>query len=315
MFDKPIDFLAIGDITTDAFIRLKEANVHCKIDTQACELSMKFGDKASVAASRLGLRSGLIAQVGEDQNGKDCIEVLRKEKVDSRFVRTHSGVPTNYHFVLWFEADRTILVNHVEYPYVFPKIKHAPKWIYLSSLASNTKNYHHEIGKYLLDNPEVKLAFQPGTFQMKLGIHELKDIYARTEVFICNFEEAQKILHNETRDIKKLLKEMHDNGPKIVLITDGPNGAYMYDGDHYYFMPIFPDPKPPLERTGCGDAFSSTFVAALMYGKTPLEALSWAPVNPMSVIQYVGAQEGLLNKESLEWWLQSAPAEYRPKEI
>ncbi len=332
MFDKTIDFLAIGDITTDAFIRIKEASVHCRVDTEACELCMKFGDKvpfeyvkiikavgnsanAAVAISRLGIRSALVAQIGDDQNGRDCLEGLLKEKVDSRYVKTHKGQPTNYHFVLWYEVDRTILINHVEYDYKLPVIKKAPKWIYLSSLASNTKDYHEEISDYLIKNPEVKLAFQPGTFQIKLGIKELKDIYKRTEVFICNVEEAQRLLHNETRDIKILLAELHANGPKIVLITDGPKGSYMLDGEHFYFMPIYPDPKPPVERTGCGDSFSATFVAALMLGKSPLEALVWAPVNPMSVIQYVGAQEGLLNREQIEWWLQQAPEEYKPREI
>lgn len=332
MFDKTIDFLAIGDITTDAFIRIKEANVHCKVDTEKCELCMKFGDKvpfeyvkiikavgnsanAAVAISRLGFRSALISQIGDDLNGKDCLDGLIKEKVDTRYVKSHKGMPTNYHFVLWYDVDRTILINHVEYPYKFPTIKKAPKWIYLSSLASNSKDYHKEISQYLLDNPSVKLAFQPGTFQIKLGIKELKDIYKRTEVFICNVEEAQTILHTDSRDIKTLLSEMHANGPKIVLITDGPKGSYMLDGEHFYFMPVYPDPKPPVERTGCGDSFSATFVAALMQGKSPLEALVWAPVNPMSVVQYVGAQEGLLNHENIEWWLAKAPEDYKPREI
>lgn len=335
MFDRKIDFLAIGDITTDAFIRLKEAKVNCRVDTDSCELSMKFGDKipfesvkivkavgnssnVAVAISRLGageIRSGLISQIGDDQNGKDCLEVLRQEKVDSRYIKSNKGLLTNYHFVLWYEVDRTILINHVEYNYKFPKINKKPKWIYLSSLASNTKEYHKEISTYLNENKDVKLAFQPGTFQIKLGINELKDIYKRTEVFICNFEEAQRILHTESRDIRTLLSELHANGPKIVLITDGPKGSYMLDGDHFYFMPIYPDPKTPVERTGCGDAYASTFVGALMLGKTPLEALTWAPINPMSVIQYVGAQEGLLDRENIEWWLSRAPEDYKPREI
>lgn len=332
MFERNIDFLAIGDITTDAFIRIKEASVHCKVNTEDCEICLKFADKvpfeyvkvikavgnsanAAVSVARLGINSALMAQIGNDQNGEDCLRQLAKEKVDSRYVKTHKGAPTNYHFVLWYEAERTILVNHIEYDYKLPAIRKAPKWIYLSSLASNTHEYHKEITKYLKENPEVKLAFQPGTFQMKLGINELKDIYKRTEVFICNFEESQKILHTDSRDIKTLLSEMQANGPKIVLITDGPKGAYMLDGEHFYFMPIYPDPKPPLERTGCGDSFASTFVAAMMYGKAPLEALVWAPVNPMSVVQYVGAQEGLLTKENIEWFLKAAPHEYRPKEI
>lgn len=332
MFDKNIDFLAIGDITTDAFIRLKEAKVHCEIDTNNCEISMKFADKvpfeyvkvvkavgnsanASVAVARLGINTAFMTQIGDDQNGRDCLEVMKSEKIDSRYIKTHKGKPTNYHFVLWYEAERTILINHIEYDYKLPTIKRAPKWVYLSSLASNSKSFHSEITKYLLDNPEVKLAFQPGTFQMKLGINELKDIYRRSEVFVCNVEEAQRILHTDSKDIKTLLAEMHANGPKLVLITDGPKGAYMLDGDHFYFMPIYPDPKPPLERTGCGDSFASTFVSALILGKTPLEALMWAPINPMSVVQYVGAQEGLLDQHHIEWLLANAPEDYKPREI
>lgn len=336
MFDKDIDFLAIGDITTDAFIRLKEASVHCRVDTDRCELCMRFGDKipfefvkivkavgnsanAAVCLARIGknsgLRSGLMTQVGQDENGKDCLSNLVKEKVDTRYAKIHKDMQTNYHFVLWFEADRTILINHVDYVYKLPAIKRNPKWIYLSSIGSNSKEYHKEIGDYLTKNKDVKLAFQPGTFQIKLGIKELKDVYKHTEVFICNVEEAQTILHTESREIKILLAEIHANGPKIVIITDGPKGAYMLDGDHFYFMPTYPDPKPPLERTGCGDAFASTFVAALMLGKTPLEALMWSPINPMSVVQYIGAQEGLLDRENIEWLLKNAPEDYKPREI
>ena len=160
MFDKNIDFLAIGDITTDAFIRLKEASVHCKVDTEACELCMRFGDKvpfeyikvvkavgnsanASVAVARIGaksnIRSGLITQVGDDQNGKDCITRLIEEKVDTRFANINRGMQTNYHFVLWYEADRTILINHIQYPYKLPIIRNNPKWIYLSSLKKKKK--------------------------------------------------------------------------------------------------------------------------------------------------------------------------------
>ena len=89
----------------------------------------------------------------------------------------------------------------------------------------------------------------------------------------------------------------------------------MNDGKNTYFMPTYPDEKPPYERTGAGDAFSSTFVSALALGKTPLEALLWGPVNSMSVVQYIGAQEGLLSREKLEKYLKTAPENYRPQKL
>lgn len=331
MLNRNIDFLAVGDITTDAFIRLKDAAVHCKVNQADCELCVRFGDKvpfeyvkvvkavgnaanAAVAASRLQLRSALVTNIGRDENGRDCLTELKKNNVLTDFVTTHKNKNTNYHFVLWYDADRTILVNHVDYDYRFPVVK-PPKWIYLTSLASNTFPYHMAIADYMDANPSVKLAFQPGTFQMKLGFEELKRIYNKTDVFVVNVEEAQRILNTDKRDIKQLMKDLHEHGPKIVIVTDNTNGAYMYDGDHFYTVPMYPDPRPAFDRTGCGDAFASTFVSALAMGKTPLEAFMWAPINPMSVAQFVGAQEGLLTLEQLNWWLNRAPAEFRVKEI
>jgi ribokinase len=331
MFRKQIDVLSIGDITTDAFIRLKEAEVHCKINTQDCELCVRFGDKipfesvtvvkavgnaanAAVSAARLGLNSALVTNMGSDQNGKDCLASLQHDRVITSFVKVHKGKPTNYHFVLWYDADRTILVNHVDYDYHMPDVP-PPKWVYLTSLASTTYPYHLEIADYLDKHPEVKLAFQPGTFQMKLGFEQMKRIYARSDLFVVNVEEAQRILETESRDVKTLFQGIAKHGPKLIIITDNTNGAYLFDGDHYYHIGMYPDPRPAIDRTGCGDAFASTFVSAMALGKSPLEAFTWAPVNPMSVAQFVGAQQGLLTREQLEWWIHRAPEEYRPKEI
>ena len=65
----------------------------------------------------------------------------------------------------------------------------APKWIYLSSMAASSAGFYDKITDYLEKNPSVKLAFQPGTFQLELGTDKLKKIYARTEVFAVNVEE------------------------------------------------------------------------------------------------------------------------------
>jgi sugar/nucleoside kinase (ribokinase family) len=331
MFKKKIDLLAIGDITTDAFIRLKDASIHCAVKHKEREICMPFGAKipfeyvkivravgnaanAVVGASRLGLNVALVSNMGDDENGRECLAQLQKEKVITSFVKVHDHHPTNYHFVLWYDSDRTILVNHVEYDYRFPVINE-PKWIYLTSLASGASSYHDAVADYLEAHPKVKLAFQPGTFQISLGIEGMSRIYARSEIVMMNLEEAQKILRTENRDVKALMKKIASYGPKMVAITDSSNGSYLFDGERYYHMPIYQNPKPPLERTGCGDAWASTFVSSLIMGKSPLEALVTAPVNPMSVAQFVGSQEGLLTKEQLEWWLTRAPEDYKPREM
>jgi sugar/nucleoside kinase (ribokinase family) len=325
------DFVAIGDIVTDAFIRLKDAKVHCKVDHDNCELCMRFGDKipyefvevisavgnspnAAVSAARLGLKTALVTDLGNDDIANDSIAALKGNGVDTSFVSLHDGMKSNYHYVLWFEDDRTILLKHFDYPYSFPDVGN-PKWLYFSSVGEQSLPYHHEIIEFLKSHPETKLAFQPGTFQMKLGFAKLRELYQHTEIFFCNVEEAQRMLSTEEKNVGKLLRLMREEGPKTIVITDGPRGAYAYDGSEAWFMPPYPDPKPPYERTGAGDAFASTLTSALALGKSLDEALMWGPINSMSVVQEVGAQKGLLKRGDLENYLAHAPANYKPQKI
>lgn len=325
------DFIAIGDTVTDAFIRLENPSAHIDIDKNEKEICMRFADKipyeevyivpavgnsanAAVAASRLGLKSALVSNIGDDYFGKECLNALKNENVGTEFIKIQADAKTNYHYVLWYEDDRTILIKHESFPYSLPEINE-PNWIYFSSLGGNSEEFHKIVGKYLNNHPDIKLAFQPGTFQIKMGKEKIAGIYQRSEVFICNKEEAQIILGTEEKDIKKLIGGLHKLGPKIVVVTDGPVGAYASDIASAWFMPPYPDPKPPFERTGAGDAFSSTLVAYLAKGMDLAGALKRAPINSMSVVQYVGAREGLLSADKIEEYLKKAPKNYKPKKI
>ena len=329
LFSKRYDLLAIGDTVMDAFIRLKEAHINCRLDNEQCEICMKYGDKipydfveicpavgnsanAAVCGARLGVNTCIVTHIGDDDNGKEVLATFKRENVGTDYVSVEKGKKTNYHYVLWYEADRTILIKHEQYDYKLPSFKE-PKWIYLSSLPEHTLPYHQALAEYLKKHPNVKLAFQPGTFQIRFGLNTLADIYARTEIFFCNREEAEKILGVPPGDVKTLSAMLHAKGPKTVVITDGPKGAYAYDEGKLYFIAPYPDPKPPYDRTGAGDAFSSTFAVARMMGKSIEEALLWAPINSMSVVQQVGAQKGLLTRERLIDYLKRAPRDYKVK--
>lgn len=328
---KNFDFVGIGDIVTDAFIRLSDADLHMDEAKRTQELCVRFGDKipydfvkivpavgnatnACVGASRLGLRSAYITNQGDDAVGKENVRALEEDRVAIDYVFSHPEIKSNYHYVLWYGSDRTILIKHEVYPYTMPE-DFGTKWIYLSSLGGTSEKFHEDIEKYLNTHPETKLAFQPGTFQISLGTEKLKRIYERTEILFCNIDEARRILGSQESDPKKLLKSMKNLGPKTVAITDGPEGAYAFDGTNYWFIPAYPDPAPPYSRTGAGDAFSSTVTSALALGRPLEEALLWGPINSAYVVQKIGAREGLLYREQLEEYLKKAPADYKLREI
>lgn len=334
-----IDFLGYGDVVIDTFIELIHAWIEDDNPEKKQELCMHFGDKipykkevnvkatgnapnAVNAATKLGLKTGLVTNVGGDDNGKEILRALKEKGINTENITIHPDKDSNHNYILRYKAERTILVHHVEYDYKLPNFEVGPKWMYLSSLAHNSLEHHHELADFLRDHPETKLAFQPGTFQMKLGYEKLRDLYELAELFFCNKEEAQRILETTEDDIKVLLQKMSDLGPKIVVITDGPRGAFVYDSrqdsetaGEVWHGPMYPDPGPPVDRTGAGDSFSSTFTAALVMGKSIGEALMMGPVNSMSVVQHIGAQAGHLTLEEIEKYLEEAPVDYKPEKI
>ena len=328
------DLVCIGDTVIDAFITLHEVSVHCDLNHEQCQLCMSFANKipyealmvaaavgnasnVAVGASRLGLRTAIVTAVGNDRYGEDILDVYRKEGVAPEFVRVNKGVPTNYHFVLTFKAERTILIKHQRYVYADPRVlDRRTDWLYFSSLAEHTLPLHHKIGAYLRRHPEVRMGFNPGTYQLRFGAKKLADIYRHTYVLFVNREEAELVLKKRGgTDLHTLFDGLHRLGPKIVAITDGPKGAYASNGTSRYFIPPYPDPKPPVSRTGAGDAFSTGFLSALIYGLPVHEALQWAPIESMHVVQFFGAQTGLLSKPKLMQLLKKAPKNYRPKTL
>ncbi len=328
------DVISVGDVVTDAFIKLLDDKAEVITNGDEKKLAMEFGTKipfdhaevcpavgnasnAAVNFAKLGLKSGLVANVGGDSAGRDILAELAKKKVDTRYVHISPKNVSNYHYVLWYKEERTILIKHEEYDYHWPHLrpKEIPGWIYFSSISEHALGFHDDLAHWLDENPEVKLAFQPGTFQIEAGAERLKRIYGRSELIACNREEAASITGGNHGDIHDLFDRFHKMGPKIVVISDGPAGSYASDGHNRFKMPIYPDIAPPKERTGAGDAFTSTFVASIMKGNNVQGALQWAPISSMNVVQKVGAQAGLLSEDEMAEFLQKAPPDYKPERI
>lgn len=321
--------LAIGDIVTDAFIKLKDDEARIDTDPDGSErLSLPFGSKppydhvdiiqavgpspnASVSFARLGARSGLMAYMGDDLPGKEMLAYLGEQSVDTSTISVAEGTKSNYWYVLRYGAERTILVKNEKYEYTWQEPNEVPDWIYLSALDEASWELHLEILDYLRKHPDTKLVFQPGTFHFKWGAKKLAEVYARSHMTVMNKEEAADVTGRNVEDIEDLFDGLHNLGPEIVVITDGPHGSYASDGKKVISIPNYPDPKPPTDRTGAGDAFASTITAALAQGESLETALTWAPINSMNVCQHLGAQAGLLNKEQILSLLASAPDEYK----
>jgi len=324
--------LCVGDIFTDVFIKLIESEARIDSDNDGSKrLSLPFGSKppyeradvvtsvgpspnAAVSMARLGLRVGLISWLGDDQVGRQSLNYLANEHIDTTPLVVQKQTPSNTYYVLRYGADRTILVKNETYEYKWVPPATTPQWIYLSLISADSWNLHQSLLDYLDANPDIKLAFQPGTFHFKWGVKKLERLYKRAEIVVMNREEAVDVTGAPYDVPRKLAEALHAMGPKYVVITDGPSGSYAFTDNKLVTIPNYPDPAPPVDRTGAGDAFASTIVAALALGESFETALKWAPINSMSVVQELGAQAGLLTKEDIAVYLKKAPENYNVEE-
>lgn len=312
------DLISIGDCVVDTFIPLTDAKI-INSDGESM-LAMRYGDKIpvgdsislvagnaannGVGSSRLGLKTAIFTYVGdkdEERYDQRIIAKFKLEEIDTRYVIHDENLPSNHHIVLNFKGERTILIYHQPWKYKLPDLEKT-KWVYFTSLGPTfiDSNLVEELINYL-ERTGAKLHYNPGTFQIKLGVQKNTRLLALAEVFIVNKEEAKLILgykESDKIDIKKLLKELLDLGPKRVIITDGGEGSFGFEGDKFYQLGIFP--AKLVEMTGAGDAYATGVLAGFFHGKSLEEAMRWGTANGAAVVEEIGPQAGLLTYDKMQ---------------
>lgn len=317
-----VDLITIGDASLDSFIVPSESETLCTLDEKECMVCFRYGDKIpvssqefsvggnaannAVGAKRLGLEVAIVTSLGDDIVAHQIKEVLQKEGVNMSYVHVAEGKRSNYSTVINYAEERTIFSFHAPKPYMFPESLPQATWVYLTSLGEGWEEMFKKTLAWLEKHPQVKLAFNPGSMQLRAALFELQPILKRSELLYVNREEAEH-LSGKTDSVgneKALLAAVHRLGPQMVVITDGPKGAYVFNGQSYLYSPIFP--QKAVSRTGAGDSFGSGCLSALIKGKTWEEALIWGTLNSASVISKIGAQTGLLHEGELQLWLEKA---------
>lgn len=315
-----LDLLSVGDANLDSFIVPSESESLCEIDTKKCLIAFSYGDKIpvknmefcmggnaannAVGTKRLGINSGAVLTLGDDSTGVQIIEKLKQENVDLTYCIQQPSTLSNFNVVVTYTGERTIFTYHAPRSYEFPVQLPKVPWMYLTSMGESYRPFYNHVTEWLVKNPEVQLAFNPGSWQLRGGVKDVGNVFKLSHIVFVNKQEAERLTGFEAKDnvTKELLMALSGLGPKTSVITDGSNGAYVFDGHQFLHCGIMP--MDAYERTGAGDAFGSGFLAAVIKKKTMEEALIWGTVNSASVIGYTGAQKGLLKEVDMDMWVE-----------
>ncbi len=316
MITKSFDLITIGDSTIDTFIRVHDATVECDINRRDCKICLQYGSKipvdsiafavagnaanVAVGASRLGLRTAIYTNLGDDDQGRRIKDKLVSSNIATDYIQTIAGKKSNLSVVLTFKGERTIFVYHQDWSYRLPDMI-ASNFVYLTSMAESFTGSHimDEVVRYVIKN-SAKLVFAPGTYQLKADIKKYPKILENCASLIVNMDEAKGVLSIDSKERvepRDILSRLLLLGPKVVVITDGEAGSYCSDGQRNFKIGVYP--TKVVEKTGAGDAYSSGFIAALAQDQPLEEALVWGTINAAHEIGQLGTQNGLLTTDEL----------------
>ena len=316
---KGLDLLSIGDASLDVFITPTESETLCQLNDKEELICFSYGDKIpvktfdisiggnaannAVGTRRLGVKSAAVLTLGADAIGNQIVSRLKEEGVDSTYVVQQPSTSSNYSNIINYAGERTIFTYKAPRSYAFPVQLAATPWVYLTSMGDSFRPFYSSLVEWLNDNPEMKLAFNPGSRQLRAGLDSIRDVLSRSYIVYVNRKEAEILTGMESSQgkEKELLSALSGLGPKIPIVTDGGSGSFVFDGQRYFMAGILP--VDPYERTGAGDSFGSGCLAALIKGKPLEEALAWGTINAASVVGYIGSQKGLLSENDLQVWL------------
>lgn len=289
------------------------------------------GNNTAVAFSRLGLKVAYLGCVGQDNEGRRVMMNLKAEGVRTDFVYRHPTQRTGMSVIInSFEGDRTVFSARganeelcIEEDRA-QELSHT-KWFYIPSL---NKSAHENIDVLvgLCREHGIKIGCNPGNVQLSLGLGGLRALLQQTVVLVLNTREAERLTGKNARhkvidgkdfpdgmlkgepwisDLRDIMQMLYENGPRVVVVTEGEKGAQAFDGENFYWMP--PYPLRALDTLGAGDAYASTLVASQIMGISLLDGLKMAAANSSLVIEQLGSQTGLGDRDKIDQVIASFP--------
>ena len=267
------------------------------------------GANQAVAAARAGASVSFIARVGNDALGKEGIQRLTEERIDTRHIFIDNDVPTGVAFIVVDEhGENSIVVasganarlNAADIHSAQDEILSAG--ILLVQLESPIDVIRAAIKKSHEKDTVVILNPAPAQSLEKNLLQEI-------DIITPNKVEAEMItgikVTNE-ESLRSIVRKFFDFGIKNVLITLGSKGIFAGLNNSIEFIPAFK--VCPIDSTGAGDVFSGSLAAFLSEGMPIESAVKMANASASISVTRMGAQNSAPTRMEIENFIFSQRA-------
>lgn len=297
-----LDVITIGDAMIAMCPREKGPIIFCdtfKRKVGGAELNVAIG------CARLGLKSGWISRLGNDDFGKYILKTVRGEGIDTSEVEFVSGYATSVYFreVLADGSSRsfyyreksptsTMRCEDLNEEYLKEgKVLHITG--VFPSISKSNQDIILEYVKMAKHN-NLTVSFDPN-IRLKMWTREEAKIYIEkllpdVDILLIGDEEIEILLGETT--IEDAIKTFHSYGIENVIVKKGAKGAIGSDGENVYEVEAI-KPKALVDTVGAGDGFAAGFLTALLKGETLENCVKFANAVGSLSVGVEGDNEGL----------------------
>jgi 2-dehydro-3-deoxygluconokinase len=304
-----LDVLTIGDaliaLTPSTTGPLRFAN-HFERKVGGAELNVAIG------CSRLGLRTGWISRLGDDEFGKHVLNFVRGAGVDVSEVKLVEGYQTSVYFKEIINGSK---INSYYYRHNSPTqtltaeslneeyIRQA-KILHISGVFPAVDPANIGIITHLLKVAKannVTISLDPN-IRLKLwdkaeARQTLLSFLPYVDILLLGVEEADILFG--TTDSTEVFQHAGSHGVKDVVLKQGAKGATGIRDGEVAFSPAL-EGLQVVDEIGAGDGFAAGYLYSRIHG-LPLErSLKFANTVAAHVIGVNGDNEGLPYKEEVE---------------
>lgn len=259
------------------------------------------GANAAISLTRQGFDVLLWSYLGNDVFGRQIIRHLKKEKVKSKLIRFKAKQTPISSILLTSGGERTIVTYRSDADLlqltsnVLREIKKRG-WFVLFSLAKCPKKRKIEfLRQAKKDGLKIFLSLHGSEYYR--GFDYLKDYFPFCDILHLNAHELADIFGGNAPDFDfKKTNFALKLGLPLLVVTYDIHGSFAYTSQRIYHQPII-KPKEIIDTTGAGDAFASGFLGEYLKTDSIEKALLFGAKNASSVIEHLGAQNGLLYKK------------------
>lgn len=238
----------------------------------------------AVAAKRLGSRTAFIGKAGKDMHGEFLEHVLQEEEVDTKglildeayfttlaFVEINKNGERRFSFARKPGADTKIQKEEVDIDVLdYTNIFHVGSLSLTEEPARDTTFYAVRRAK----NKGSIISYDPN-YRDSLWKDEatarkhMRSLVPYADLIKISDEETA--LLTDEKDVAKAAEILYDQGVKIVVITLGSEGAYVYNKEGGCLVKGF-KPEKIGDTNGAGDSFWGAFLHKISQsGKKPKE--------------------------------------------